>query len=269
MPKIALIDADGLIYIVAYCKQKRDGNGMPLLNDLGHPDYEYKTLEQCLEAMDDIIKNILLATNSEEYLLFLTVGKNFRYKIYPEYKANRKYSDKPEHFDAIKSYLIDHYGAVHHPDLEADDLCLIYRNAMPGSFICSPDKDMLGLEGTHYNYSKGTWHTVSETEAYTNFWSSMITGDTADNIKGIPGKGPAFVKRILSDTTSSETDLTLMDMVFREYIAKFGEGEGISEFNKNYQVLKIRGTYDVGVYRVPNKFEAAKKMNEQTEGDSW
>lgn len=260
----ALIDADGLIYIISYCKQKRDENGMPLLNDLGHPDREEKTLEQCQLAMDDIIKNILLGTGAEKYILFLTIGKNFRYKIYPEYKANRKYGDKPQHFDDIKTYLLVKYLAVHHPDLEADDLCLIYRNKIENSFICSPDKDMVGLEGTHYNYNKGEWITVSKDEAHFNFWSSVITGDTADNIKGIPGKGPAAVKKIIGGIEPED----YMTEILLSYVGHFGEEVGISEFNKNYQVLKIKGKYDLDFVE-PIKFEIVKKDNEQTERDSW
>lgn len=263
MSKVALIDADGLIYIVAYCKQKRDEGGMPLLNDLGHPDRETKTLDQCKAAMDDIIKNILLASGAREYLMFLTVGKNFRYKIYSDYKANRKSLEKPEHFDRIKEYLITDYKAVYHTDLEADDLCLIYSKKIPDSFIVSPDKDILGLEGTHYNYNKGEWITVDRQTASYNLWKSVITGDTADNIKGIPGKGEKFASVLLGDAD------IYPDKVLLAYIDKFGEEEGVEEFYKNYKVLKIRDKYDGLVYSEPMKFESKVKKDESEKGNAW
>lgn len=251
MSKTALIDADGIIYIACY--NKKDST-------------EVKSLQDCKNAVDDVIKNILLATGSDKYLLFLTVGKNFRYDIYPEYKGNRKYSEKPEHFDRVKEYFITDYKAVYKHGLEADDLCLIYSKSIPNSFIASPDKDMLMLEGTHYNYNKAQWITTSSSEAAYNFWSSMITGDTADNIKGIPGKGEAYVKKVLQPLFSNNM---LASIVFGEYFNKFGEELGVEEFYKNYKVLKIKDKFDGLILEEPIDFRPVKEDNEQTEGNTW
>ena len=80
--KINLIDADSIIYICAF--DKKDATSI-------------KTLQECKEAVDGLIFNILNYTKSTHYLLFLTVGRNFRYDIYSEYKGNRK-ADKPLYF---------------------------------------------------------------------------------------------------------------------------------------------------------------------------
>ena len=105
--KTCLIDADSLIYINCYSKK----------------DEPVKTLQDCKDSVDDMIAQILKATKSSHYLLFLTVGKGYRYKIYPEYKANRKYGERPEFFSALKEYLISDYKALYNTELEADDLC--------------------------------------------------------------------------------------------------------------------------------------------------
>ena len=136
MDRIALIDADSLIYISCYNKDK------------------VKTLEECKNTADEFIKNIIDATGSNKFLLFLTIGKGFRYKVYPEYKANRKDLKPLDHYVEVRQYLIDKYKAYNHPELEADDLCLIYSKRISNSFISSPDKDVLMLQGTHYNYKK-------------------------------------------------------------------------------------------------------------------
>ena len=109
--KTVLIDADSLIFISCYCKQD-----------------EIKTLEDCKGIVDNFIKNVLDATKTSRFLLFLTIGKGFRYKVYTDYKANRKSLKPLDNYAEVRKYLVDKYGAISHPELEADDLCLIYNN---------------------------------------------------------------------------------------------------------------------------------------------
>lgn len=236
--RVALIDADSLIYINVYCKKLLSDDSVEIIDDLGNPVRELKTLQQCKDSVDNMINSILKSTGATHYLLFLTVGRNFRYDIYPEYKANRKYGDKPQHFDAIKEYLIVKYKAVYDGYLEADDLCLIYLKETKNSFLCAIDKDMLKTVGIHYNYAKHVWVEVTAEEANCNFWTSMITGDTVDNIKGIPGKGPRFAEQLLQSCEYAYKD------VLGAYVDKFGEELGIQEYYKNYMVLKIKDKWD-------------------------
>lgn len=161
--RINLIDADSIIYICAF--DKKDS-------------FTTKTLQDCKDSVDSLIFNILNYTKSTHYLLFLTIGKSFRYQIYPEYKANRKYADKPVYFDATKEYLITKYSAIHHPLLEADDLVCIYKEKLSNSFISSPDKDILNLEGDVFDYKNFKWMNTTKEEAVLFFWKSMVTGKT-------------------------------------------------------------------------------------------
>jgi 5'-3' exonuclease len=237
--KVALIDADSLIYINCYNKKLYDKNGDPIIGDDGEQVREVKTLEECTKSTDKMIKDILKATSSTKYLLFLTVGKGYRYDIYKEYKGNRKGGEKPDHFDRVKEHLIVKHKAVYNQNLEADDLVNIYHNNTPyNSFIASPDKDMLKLKGSHYNYSKFTWHMVTEKQAELFFWTSMITGDGVDNIKGVPGRGPKYAESLLVHGVNYPSAVLLC------YIDKFGEEYGIYEFYKNYKCLKIIDKYE-------------------------
>lgn len=233
--KIALIDADSFIYISTHCKKLYDEYGNEIIDDLGNPVKELKTLQDCKHHVDQLLTSTVLSGGFTHYLMFLTVGKNFRYEVYPQYKANRKYSDKPQFFDSIKEYIITKYKAIYNVGYEADDLVLIYKNNIENSFICSADKDILKLEGEHYNYNKGEWVKVDANEASLNFWISMITGDTADNIKGVEGKGPAYANKLFSEGAPSHYPR----YVFQAYIDRYGEDKGIEEFYKNYKVLKI------------------------------
>ena len=70
----------------------------------------------------------------------------------------------------------------------------------------------------------------------------MIIGDSSDNIKGIPGKGKAFVNKLFEEQTNN-----LRDLVFKTYLEHFGEYLGIQEFYKNYMCLKILDDYDIEI----------------------
>lgn len=224
--KVALIDADTLIFYAIYNKK----------------DEPEKSFDDCKKHIDDLIRNIVKFTKATHYLLFLTVGKNFRYGIYPEYKANRKKLDKPKYFEATREYLVSHYKAVYHFELEADDLCLIYNNKCTNSFICSTDKDILKLKGMLFDYKNFKWINNSKEEADVYFWQSMITGDSIDNIKGIPKKGEKFAQQLTED--SKTNNIPMYTLVLKEYMNHFGEYVGVQEFYKNYMCLKMKEDYD-------------------------
>ncbi len=222
--RVAIIDSDSILFYTCYSKK----------------DEPQKSLEDCYNAVDSFMYNLFNLTESTHYILYLTTGKeSFRYKIYPEYKGNRKYKETIQYFKEVKQYLIDKYHAQVDLRYEADDLCLITKNRYKSDpeysevFISSPDQDMLSLEGRHYNYKKNQWIETSKKEASLKFWEDMICGQTGDNIKGIPGKGKKFTEKLF-DSTSFYADLVL-----NEYILHYGEHKGIKEFYKNYMCLKI------------------------------
>jgi len=246
--RVNLIDADSIIYITAF--DKKDS-------------LKPKTLQECKDLVDSLIFNMLSYTRSTHYLLFLTVGKNFRYDIYPLYKANRKYGEKPEHFDAVKEYLITKYNAIHHPKLESDDLVCIYKENLSNSFISSIDKDILNLEGEAFDYKNFKWINTSKEEADDFFWKSMVCGDSVDNIKALPGKGPAFAESV--KYTAEMVNIPMYTLIIREYINHFGEYKGVQEFYKNYMCLKMKTEYDGLVLQEPiefNKYEEEYKLVE-------
>jgi hypothetical protein len=244
--RINLIDADSIIYICAF--DKKDATTI-------------KTLQDCKDLVDSLIFNMLNYTKSTHYLLFLTVGKSFRFQIYPEYKGNRKYADKPVHFDTVKEYLITKYKAIHYPLAEADDLVCIYKESLSNSFISSIDKDILQLEGEAFDYKNFKWVNTTKQEADLFFWKSMVTGDVIDNIKGIAGKGEKFFN--INSTVHMNY---LRVQIFDEYIEKYGEILGIKEFYKNYMCLKMETKVFEGmVLQEPiefNKYEEEYKLVE-------
>lgn len=224
-----LIDADFIPYIVCY-------------NKVGEPE---KTLEEAISSANSYLQGLINSTNIDEFHLYFTIGKNFRYNIYPEYKTNRKNNEKPPFFNEVRDYLIKEYNGIHGYNLEADDLLVIYKNkyiATRESYVViSTDKDITNLFGCNYDIKNNMINLVTQDFADRYFWKSMITGDTADNIKAIPGKGPAFAEKLFLNIDDVES---YRNLVLQEYINKFGEELGIDEFYKNYKCLKIKDSLE-------------------------
>jgi 5'-3' exonuclease len=220
-PIVSVIDADFIPYYV--CHNKKDS--------------EEKTLNDCLNLCDEFISNINNSINADYYVGFLTEGKCFRYDIYPEYKGNRKYLQQPKYLDEVKQRLRA-LGFTGQKGYEADDLCMSFKaqNSQFKSIIVSPDKDLLGICEKSFNPRLMAFNEHTKEEIVENFWKSMIIGDTADNIKGIPGKGKSFAEKLLLNLDDDES---LRNTVLEEYVNHFGEYNGIKEFTKNYLSLKI------------------------------
>lgn len=238
--KLILIDADGLIY---------------------HSSKDL--LQQSIEILDEKINNILLQTQANEYILFISEGRYFRSDISEDYKSNRKkYPSQLKWLKTLKSYLKEEWNAYSMQRVESDDLIAFYMKNPPEGYnviLASPDKDLLQAipsKGSgHFNYTykikeeskgkefftdddviKGWWIQTSEAEAHEFRKMQMIVGDTADSIKAIEGRGEAYWKKISKDTIPSWGD------ILQEYIVKYGETLGIYNFQKTYRMLHLLET---------------------------
>lgn len=133
----------------------------------------------------EMMQRILDETEATSYRCFLTGDGNFRFAIYPEYKANRKDMEKPKHHGAIREYLCEEWNATVSDGCEADDLMGVAQDAT--SIICSIDKDMLMIPGRHYNFVKKEFLDVNEWQGIRHFYYQIIMGDKVDNIPGFDG----------------------------------------------------------------------------------
>lgn len=115
---------------------------------------------------------------------------NFRDEIATlhKYKGNRDNLTKPTHFEAIRQYLVDHWGAYKVEDQEADDEigCRLTELEDVGRqvIIASPDKDLDQFPGRHWSYKMNLAYDVEPLEAHQFFWQQVLTGDYSDNIRG-------------------------------------------------------------------------------------
>lgn len=235
---LALIDGDHILYIVCANKVLRYSDGAPKKDSEGNTLYEQKTLEETLKLCDLFMYNILTAVGANKYIGTLTLTKNFRYQVNPEYKANRKNRERPPFFDEVTTHLKTKYKFIYRENFEADDVVVSLKNFYKDNYDCTivtTDKDLLMLPGTHYNSKKVEFVTTNNDQAYDYFWYSMIVGDPADNIKGIPGMGDVKASAFMNKISRQDLPKEILAL----YIARFGESKGIAEYYMNYKCLRI------------------------------
>lgn len=157
-----------------------------------------------------MVEEILAATGASEYCIFLSGQDNFRYRVYPEYKANRLGAKRPKWEQQVKTFLELDWNAEWSKGCEADDLMGMYQIKSQElgneSCIATIDKDLDNVPGLHYNFVKKELYTVTPDQAIRNFYYQCLVGDTADGIKGVPGIGPKKASRIL-DQCESEREM--------------------------------------------------------------
>lgn len=176
---IALIDSDLVAYrVAATCDTDEDG-----------------ALDIALLRCDKLMQDIVDATNSDQYQAFLTGKNNFRKRINPAYKANRKDTIPPRYLQQCRQYLIDVWNAEVSEGCEADDLLGI--NQTKDTILCSLDKDLDMIPGLHYNWVKGDLYEISKIEAIQHFYRQLLIGDRSDNIFGVDGIGKVKAGRLI------------------------------------------------------------------------
>ncbi len=206
--KTALIDADVITYQAAYAFQRKDE--------------EIGDWESVQTYIDNLIESIVERAGYQKYRLFLTGSHNFREDIAKthKYKGNRQDREKPWHYDNIRVYLIGRYEAEVIDYMEADDaLAIAQVQAPPGTtVICTIDKDLLQVPGTHYNWKRDELTEVDEYGGWYNLYMQVLCGDRADNIPGIDGIGPTKSEGILE---GSEDMMDMHERVVQAYKKAF------------------------------------------------
>lgn len=250
--RIAIIDLDSILFAAAwgnkiYLGDDEEGNPIYQRDEAGRLEYTDKTEEEIERSFKDILIDILLSTESTGYIAYVK-GKNtgsHRYKANPEYKSNRP-KESPTWWEYTKNLVIDKYNAIEVNNIEVDDAVNIARLQVNNSFIVAIDKDLLNLEGTHYNWRTNEWVTVSAEDAFLAFWRDMIVGQSGDGIRGLPGKGQAFYRDKIKKVAEGLGDIDYIPgLVLNAYIETLGEDEGVKHFYSTYQCLKILTETDV------------------------
>ncbi len=191
---LLLVDGDILVYRVGFACQKKGASGE-----------EIQVLPEPLAKarMRDTYQSIVDANPGLQNKLYITSTdhSNYRYELYPQYKANRT-ADKPILYDILRRYMVEVLRAEEVFYQEADDTLGIAATTHPGSVVASIDKDLDQIPGLHYNFVKGFHYTVTPEEGIKFFYQQLLQGDMTDNIPGLFGIGPAKAVKALAKATT-------------------------------------------------------------------
>lgn len=235
-----LIDGDILVYRCGFAAEKvryfvydKDDEGAPplagpfdsaaernewmkeheLTKDDVHIESErtVEPVENALSNVKSVINNITTALNSTDIMIALSQGECFRHKLatIKKYKGNRDDMPRPAHYDKIREYLTNIWGARTFTSVEADDVLALCQNDK--SCIVSIDKDLLQVPGKHYNWvmeeESQRKMLVTPEIGMRKLYMQVLTGDSTDNIPGIRGVGPVKARAALSELPSDAQKL--------------------------------------------------------------
>lgn len=229
-PKIALVDADFLVYRIGFTTEN-DSVGI--------------AKARLTEWLEDFI---YINLKADHYLAWISGKGNYRFDIAKTvpYKGNRKEAPKPKHYAALREHLVKRHGAILTVGEEADDTVAIdSTKLLDECWIVHVDKDLDQLQGWHYNPVKDERYYVNEYEAYKSFCVQLLTGDRTDNIPGLRGIGPKKAEKALRD---SKTQTELLEAAWSKYEEL---GHTMEYFTEQGQLLWLR-RYEGQIWQPPH-----------------
>tara|TARA_R110000782_G_scaffold120744_2_gene211746 strand:+ start:1370 stop:2107 length:738 start_codon:yes stop_codon:yes gene_type:complete len=233
-----IFDADSLIY--ASCFKRKDERLDK--EDLFETDVDvaFKKFNTGLQGYLDFLKEQVTI----DEMVFCNGSKNnFRNQITETYKANRT-SKRPDILGSLHNLVKFSYDSVYGDGVETDDVVAtlwaeeVAKNGINSVIIMSIDKDYRQFPCWlyDYNYKSRELVKISEKESLNNFYSQMIVGDNADNIKVCKGYGKAYALKLFKE---SKNEFSLVSQTYRLYKKVYGD-EARNMFQQSKSLLKLR-----------------------------
>lgn len=239
--KLALLDADFIKYIV--CDRRR--KIIETEAEYGQNSAEIFIKE---EPIITLTKNFLFENffdKIEDPILFCWSGKSYNtFRNYvafdKKYKGNRaepdeSYSGQFRDSGLIVEYIIKNFPSLIFDDLEADDIVSVLQDE--NTYIMSKDKDLKQVPGNHYDWGLNKLYTITNEQAIYYLSLQMLTGDTTDNITGLPQIGPKKATDFLS---AIEKPSHYIYKVLLLYQKKYGIFKGTDMFVETWNLIKMR-----------------------------
>lgn len=207
---VFLVDGSGYIFRAYHALPPltRKSDGLPCGAVAGFCNMLWKLVR---EARDETHKNLAVPTHFA--VIFDYSAKTFRKDIYPAYKANRPAppADLIPQFGLIRAATrAFNLPCIEKEGYEADDilasLALRAEEAGAEVTIISSDKDLMQLVGPHIGlYDTMKDKAIGRAEVIDKWGvppSMMVdfqalTGDSTDNVPGVPGIGPKTAAELL------------------------------------------------------------------------
>ncbi len=215
VPRLLLVDGSSYLY--------RAFHAMPDLR--ADPTDPHSAPTGAIRGMINMLGALKKDYPDAQYAacVFDASGPTFRDSIYPEYKANR--SEMPDDLRSqlpVIRRLFEAFGvpALESDNFEADDvIATVARRGVEAGFdvtILTSDKDARQLLGPHVRIINLRDNKVIDEAALKADWGIApnqvvdylsLTGDTVDNVPGVPGIGPKGAGELLQKFGDLETIL--------------------------------------------------------------
>ncbi|WP_406604017.1 DNA polymerase I [Bartonella gliris] len=203
-----LVDGSGYIFRAYYALPplKRKKDGLPVGAVAGFCNMLWKLLCDARNTAVGVVPTHFA-------VIFDYSSDTFRKQIYPQYKANRE--APPE--DLIPQFALIRQATkafnlpcIEKEGFEADDLIATYAHLATQNgaktTIISSDKDLMQLVNTHVSLYDGMKDKHIGISEVIEKWGvapekmvdlQALTGDSTDNVPGIPGIGPKTAAQLL------------------------------------------------------------------------
>lgn len=159
--------------------------------------------------LKDVVEGFKEQLDAKDVIIVLGDNKkNFRKKINPNYKHNRK--AKPLMYDKLFGWLIDTFTTVYLEGLEADDTARIIfeddDNFSGRKVIVSVDKDFYSVPCNFYRDNPADRKVVAVTrsDALQNLFVQVLEGDKTDGYEGCRNIGPVTARSLVNAETTIE-----------------------------------------------------------------
>lgn len=254
--KHILIDGDLLVYQSSSAVQKDIDWGNGLFTCHAFLEDAEDTFLDILEGIiRDLKSKDLLADKPIYYFMFTDPDINFRKKLNPNYKSNRKNHRKPTCYWALKDKVLktvhEHLNNVYTVQLigvEGDDALGIFATSNPkDSVIVSMDKDFKTIPSYYYNYEKKTLESHFDDYSYWVMFQTLV-GDITDGYSGCPGVGKMSAERILKAVSPEDYWLTVVK-TYKKRGATFEDA--LMNYRMAYILHKDNYNLDTGEITLP------------------
>ena len=202
-----LIDADILMFRFAFRHQSTIDWSHTVSSEILDED-------RAKTDLDNFIYDLLRVTNCVDYLLCFTHSVNFRYGLFPAYKANRADMEPPKMLSILKAHMMDNHPHESREGLEADDLMGIMGTMHPDHYVLATiDKDFLSLPVLLYNWNtpKLGVRRVSKRQANHWFHYQWLIGDASDGYGGCWMIGAKKASGILAACKPSQLSAAVVE----------------------------------------------------------
>jgi len=273
-----LIDADILVFRAGFAAERNWWYLKVMDADREVPTTKFKYKKEAMDALDEAlpakysreegvdyqmwaerecepVENALYLVNKQmdkimddcslsefDIVCYLSGPTNFRYDVAKTrpYKGNRDAAHRPTHEEAIRKHIQSKWYTVGTDGIEADDALGIAQTAAGTESTCiiSIDKDLDMIPGLHYNFKDEIHYDITKEQGWKIFCKQLLTGDTTDNIPGLPKIGAMKAEKILDGVKHDD----LLQAVVTEYASRSGQRDWFAYLQEQAQLIWIRQT---------------------------